>query len=199
VSDLSSLFLTWVIAYGLPVLAILMLLAGIGIPIPASLLVIAGGAFSQQGVLDPVAAGITGFLAVITGDFICFYLGKKLKGKISPKLVSKENFDRTVHLFNKFGGGMIILTRSILSALAVPTNLIAGSGDYPVVSYLIFDIIGEFLWIIGYGMLGYLFGAEWETISGFVTNMSGFLVTIIIIVIPGYFLIKGFNKRSVPV
>jgi membrane protein DedA with SNARE-associated domain len=160
------------------------------------LLVIAAGAFSQQGILDPVAASITGLLAVVAGDSICFLLGKKLSGKITPRFVSQENFDRTGELFNKFGGSMIVSTRSVLSALAVPTNLIAGSSEYPFSSYLLFDFIGELIWIGGYGALGYIFGAEWETISSFVTDMSGFLATIIVIAVPGYFLYKSFNIKN---
>jgi membrane-associated protein len=196
VSDLSSYLLTWVISYGPPVIAILLLLGGIGIPVPASLVVIAAGAFSQQGILDPVAASSFGFLAVIVGDSISYLIGKKATTLMSPRIISADDLARAGNLFEKFGGGMIVVTRSILSALAIPTNLIAGSSTYPFSRFLIFDMVGEFIWIFGYGSLGYIFGAEWETISDFLTNTGGFFAAILIIAIPAYLLVKT-NKKIV--
>jgi membrane-associated protein len=196
VSDISSFLLTWVISYGTPVIAILLLLGGIGIPVPASLLVIAAGAFSQQGILDPLEVSITGFLAVIAGDSISYLIGKKATGLMTPRLVSEANFTRACSLFEKFGGWMIVVTRSILSVLAIPTNLIAGSSEYPFSRFLAFDVAGELIWLIGYGSLGYIFGAEWETISDFLTNMGGLLAAILIIAVPGYLLLKTRNKNG---
>ena len=195
-SDISSFLLTWVISYGPPVIAVILLLGGIGFPVPASLLVIAAGAFSQQGVLDPITACITGFLAVIAGDSISYLIGKRATGLVTPRMVSEANFVRAGNLFEKFGGGMIVVTRSILSALALPTNLIAGSSEYPFSKYLAFDMAGELVWIVGYGSLGYVFGAEWETISDFLSNMGGFLAAILIIAVPGYLLFKKHNKNA---
>lgn len=194
-SDISSYLLTWVISYGTPVIALLLFLGGIGIPVPASLLVIAAGAFSQQGILDPVTASLVGLLAVITGDSISYLIGKKATGLMTPRMVSEADFARAGDLFVRFGGGMIVITRSILSVLAIPTNLIAGSIKYPFSRFLIFDTAGEIIWIIGYGSLGYIFGAEWETVSDFLSNSGGFLAAILIVVIPGYLLIKT-NKKN---
>ncbi|MEI8131386.1 MAG: DedA family protein [Leptolinea sp.] len=195
-SDISSYLLTWVISYGPPVIAVILLLGGIGIPVPASLMVIAAGAFSQQGILDPITACIVGFFAVIVGDSISYLIGKKAGGLMTPRLVSEANLNRAGNLFEKFGGGMIVITRSILSALAFPTNLIAGSSAYPFSKYLVFDMAGELVWILGYGSLGYVFGAEWETISDLLSNMGGFLAAILIIAVPGYLLFKKHSKNG---
>jgi membrane-associated protein len=190
VSDLSSYLLTWVISYGPPVIAVLLFLGGIGIPVPASILVIAAGAFSQQGILDPIIASCVGFLAVIMGDSVSYLIGKKAVKFMTPRIVSEVNFARAGNLFEKFGGGLIVVSRSLLSILAIPTNLIAGSSEYPFRRFLIFDVVGEFIWIVGYGSLGYVFGAEWETISDFLTNTGGFLAAILIVAIPGYLLLR---------
>jgi membrane-associated protein len=195
VSDVSSYLLTWVISYGPPVIGVFLLLGGIGIPVPASLLVIAAGAFSQQGILDPISACIIGFLAVVTGDSISYLIGKKAAGLVTPRYVSKVDFTRAGALFEKFGGWMIVSTRSILSAIAVPTNLVAGSSHYPFRQFLVFDIAGEIIWILGYGSLGYVFGAEWETISDFLANLGGFLAAVLIVIIPGYLLLKTTIKN----
>jgi membrane-associated protein len=191
-SDVSSYLLTWVISYGPPVIGLILLLGGIGIPVPASLLVIAAGAFSQQGILDPISTCFIGFVAVVIGDSISYLIGKKAAGLVTPRYVSDVNFTRAEVLFEKFGGWMIVSTRSLLSAIAIPINLVAGSSHYPFRQFLVYDMTGEIIWILGYGSLGYVFGAEWETISDFLMNLGGFLAAILIVIIPGYLLLKTY-------
>ncbi|HEX7555500.1 MAG TPA: DedA family protein [Leptolinea sp.] len=194
-SDWYSYLLTWVISYGPPVIGIGLLLGGIGLPIPASLLVIAAGAFSQQGVLDPILSAIVGFIAVVLGDSISYWIGKKAVRLFSPRFISHENLLYAGKKFSKFGGWMIVVTRSILSTLAIPTNLTAGSSEYPFTRFLMFDMVGEVIWILGYGSLGYEFGNSWEDISDFLMNISGFLAALVVVCILVYLLMKSMPRK----
>ena len=192
-SDWYSYLLTWVIAYGPPVIGCVLLLGGIGIPVPASLVVIAAGAFVQQEILDPLPSLIAGFFAVVVGDSISYWIGKRAVSLVSPRFISHDHLHLAGKKFSRYGGGMIIATRSILSTLAIPTNLTAGSSDYPFVRYLVYDMIGELIWIVGYGGLGYLFGSAWEDISDLVTNIGGFLGTLVIVIALVYLLARTMN------
>ena len=49
---MSDFLLTLIINYGAPVFAVMLFLGALGVPIGASVLVIAAGAFSQQGILN---------------------------------------------------------------------------------------------------------------------------------------------------
>ena len=51
-SDLSELALTYVVTYGAVALGLLVMLAAIGAPLPSTFLILASGAFVQQGVLE---------------------------------------------------------------------------------------------------------------------------------------------------
>jgi membrane-associated protein len=196
VSDLYNILLTWVISYGPPVIGAVLLLGGIGLPVPASLLVIAAGAFSQQGVLDPIPSALIGYVAVVCGDSISYWIGKKATGIISPRFISEKTLQFSAKQFDKFGGWLIVASRSILSTLAIPTNLTAGSSAYPFSRYLLYDMFGEFLWILGYGSLGYVFGSAWEDISDFLTNTGGFLGMVVIIGVIAYFLLRPANGKN---
>ncbi|GAP22414.1 DedA family protein [Leptolinea tardivitalis] len=192
-SDWYAFLLTWVVAYGAPVIGVIMLFSGIGIPLPASLVIIATGAFIQQGILDPIPTALVGLTAVVLGDSICYWIGKKAVTVISPRFVSQKNLQLAGDKFDRFGGAMIVATRSILSTLAVPTNLVAGTSHYPFFHYLVYDVIGEAIWMIGYGYLGYLFGSAWEDISDLLTNLGGFMGTLVILIIIIYFLARTMN------
>ncbi len=189
-SDWYSYLLTWVISYGAPVIGAALLLGGIGIPIPASLLVIAAGAFSQQGILDPWPAAIVGFIAVVIGDAISYWIGKRAIHWFSPRYISANNLHLAGRQFSRFGGGLIVASRSILSSIAIPTNLTAGSSEYPFARFMVYDMVGEFIWIVGYGGLGYMFGTAWEDISDILTNTGGFFGMLVIVGVALYLLYR---------
>ena len=97
----------------------------------------------------------------------------------------------------KRGGVAIYLTRWILTAFAVPTNLIAGGGGYPFVRFLAIDVAGEVTWILVFGGLGYAFGSQWEVIGSLASDFSGLLVGIVFVLIGAYFLIgRRFSTQE---
>ena len=65
---------------------------------------------------------------------------EKYLGKTSTWQNAKESFE-------KRGGVMIYLTRWLITPLAIPTNLIAGSSGYSFSKMLVFDVAGELTWI----------------------------------------------------
>ena len=73
-------------------------------------------------------------------------------------------------------------TRFLITALAIPTNLIAGGSGYPFRRFMLYDVLGEVTWIILYGGLGYLFGSQWEVVNEFVSNFGGLLLGVVVFV-----------------
>jgi membrane protein DedA with SNARE-associated domain len=84
---------------------------------------------------------------------------------------------------NRRGAIAIFLTRWLITALAVPTNLVAGSGGYPFARFLLFGALGEITWLLLYGALGYAFSDQWETISELIGNFGGLLLGAVILII----------------
>jgi Ion channel len=83
--------------------------------------------------------------------------------------------------FARRGGIAIVLTRCVLTPIAVPVNLVAGSSAYPVGRFAAYAVSGEVIWLLGYGAIGYFFGSQWETISALIGHASvplaGVLIT----------------------
>jgi membrane-associated protein len=82
-----------------------------------------------------------------------------------------------------------------VTGLAVPVNLISGGGGLTFRRFFLYDLTGEAIWIFGYGGLGYLFGTQWEAVSDFLNNMSGFLLGVVILAI-GVWLAFTLWKRN---
>ena len=86
---MSDFLLTQIINYGAPLFGLILFLAAVGLPLPASLLLIAAGAFSQQGFLDWLPTTVFGLLGAVAGDTVGFVMGFYAKDWVAS--VSKDH------------------------------------------------------------------------------------------------------------
>ena len=178
---MSEYLLTQIINYGAPLFGLILFLAALGIPLPASLLLIAAGAFSQQGFLDWLSLAVFGFLGAVLGDAISFGMGFYAKNWVSKRFEGSPAWKSARDTFDSQAGMAVYLTRFLITALAVPTNLIAGGSGIQFRRFLLYDSLGELTWVILYGGLGYLFGSQWELVSDFISNFGGLILGIVVL------------------
>ena len=191
---ISSFFLTQVINYGAPLFALTLFLGAVGLPVGASLMVIAVGAFSQQGYFDWGTMAILGLMGALIGDSLSFGMGFYGKNWVEKRFGSSPTWNNAQVYFDKRAWVAIFLTRFLVTALAIPTNLIAGSSGYKFQRFMLYDVLGETTWIILYGGLGYAFGTQWESVYDFLGNFGG-LVLGAVILGAGIWMAKNqFNK-----
>lgn len=179
---MADFLLTLIINYGPPVFALLLLLGALGVPLGASVLVIAAGAFSQQEILTWYSTAALGLIGAVLGDAIGFGIGFYAKERIDHRFGNSSAWKSAREAFDARAGLAIYLTRFLITALAVPTNLIAGGSGIQFRRFMLYDFLGEFTWIVLYGGLGYWFGSQWEVVSDFVSNFGGLLLGLIILI-----------------
>jgi LPXTG-motif cell wall-anchored protein len=189
---MSDFLLTQIINYGAPLFAVFLFLGALGVPVGASVLVIAAGAFSQQGILDWLSTAILGLIGAVIGDAISFGIGFYAKDWVDGRLGGSPAWINARRSFDSRAGLAIYLTRFLVTALALPTNLIAGGSGIKFRRFMAYDSLGEFTWIILYGGLGYLFGSEWELVSNFISNFGGLILGIVILGVGAWL---GFRRR----
>lgn len=192
--DLTNYFLTGIISSGPWMFALALFIGAIGVPIPGSLFVLAAGAFIQQEVLA-TSAILTGFMGVILGDMTSYSIGRLAKLWIVARWNHKPVWQSAQNTFNRRGGLAVYLTRFLLTPLALPTNLIAGSSGYSATRFLAYDIVGEITWFILYGGLGYAFGTQWELVNEYMGNVSGLGMGLLVLGV-GFYLLRQKSKRN---
>jgi membrane protein DedA with SNARE-associated domain len=192
--DLTSLALGWMATYGAPMVAGLLYLGGLGLPLPGTLLVIASGAFIRQNLLDAISTPLLGYLGTISGDASLYAIGFFASGWIEQRFGETSTWKSAHTLFERRGGIAIFLTRWLLTAVAFPITLIAGSSGYHFRKFLLYAVLGELAWFAVYGGLGYAFGSQWELISDFISNFSGFALGAVVLGAGIYLLVK-FGKK----
>jgi len=175
-TDLGTLALNWIATYGSPMVGALLLLGGLGLPLPGSLIVIASGAFIRQNLIDVYTTPLLGLFGTVAGDLSLYGISYFAGTFVEKRYSQTATYQKALKLFGLRGGISIFFTRWLITALAFPVTLIAGSSRYSFRKYLILALSGEFTWIALYGGLGYLFGSQWELISEFVSNFSGFVL-----------------------
>lgn len=194
--DLTDYFLTGMVNYGAIILALVLLAGGMGIPLPGTLMVIVAGAFVRQGIMDLAPTMLLGLIGIVVGDSLSYAMGHYAKGWVRRKFGGNKNWLSAQKAFEKRGGIAIYLTRFLITPLALPTNLIAGSSDYTYKRFLVYVLAGEATWLLLFGGLGYAFGSQWEVINQLISDSSGFVLGIVALIASAYFWRR--HRHSLP-
>ncbi|MBL8050925.1 MAG: VTT domain-containing protein [Anaerolineales bacterium] len=179
---MSDYLLTQVINYGAPLLGVIVFIGGLGIPLPCTLLVIAAGAFAKQGILDWQITSVISIISVVIGDSLSYSFGFYSREKVLLRFSNSPQWVQAEKSFQKWGPLSIFFSRFLVTAIALPVNLLSGTTRFPFNKFLVYDILGEIVWIFGYGGLGYLFGSQWEVVNEFLSNFGGVTLGIVLFV-----------------
>ena len=185
---MSEFLLTQVINYGAPLLGILVFIGGLGVPLPCTALVIAAGAFARQGILPWYSTALISIVSVVIGDSLSYSIGYYFSDRVLLRFSGTPRWIQAEQSFQKYGFLSIFFSRFLVTAIALPVNLLSGTTRFPFKQFFLYDVLGEVVWIFGYGGLGYLFGSEWELVNEFLSNFGGLVLGLIIL---------GFSIRQV--
>jgi membrane-associated protein len=195
----SSSWIEWVLQgmryYGVYMFAFALLISAAGLPLPSTLFVIAAGAFARQGLFDWSLALALGLAGVVVGDGLSYAMGRYGGRWLRHRYQNTKPWRRAHATFHEKGGTAVFLTRCILTPLAIPTNLIAGSNKYPYRHFLAFGLAGELVWLLAYGAIGYAVGRRWVLITQHATFVTTLLAGIAIIAVVVW-LYRHFSARS---
>jgi len=195
---MSDYLLTQVINYGAPLFGLILFLGAVGFPIGASVVLIAAGAFSQQGILAWFPSALLGLLGAVIGDALSFGIGFYAKDWVNTRFGNSKAWQNAEASFDERAGLAIYLTRFLITALAIPTNLIAGGSGIQFRRFMTYDALGELTWIILYGGLGYFFGSQWELVSTFISNFGGLMLGLLILIAGIWLALRRLRNEPSP-
>ncbi len=142
----------------------------IGFFLPGDSLLFTTGFLIYAGVLQAdihVVVAVL-FLAAVLGDSTGYLFGKKLGPRIFKRenslLFHKKNVERAAAFYEKHGGKTVILARFV-PIVRTFAPVLAGVGTMPYRQFLLYNVIGAFLWAVGVTYLGYFAGSWFESIG----------------------------------
>ncbi len=185
------------LVYGLPVLFAVIMIASVGVPFPVSLTLVVAGSFAEQGEMKLVPVIIVASLAAIFGDQIGYGLsrwgGRRSINRITRRFGGEAQIKKAEALSNKWGGLGIFFVRWLVTGLGPWLNITSGIAGYPWRRFLLWDVLGEIIWVVLYVMLGYLFSDRVQYISEILGNLTWATMALIVALIPGWKLFRYFH------
>ncbi len=189
------------ISHGLPFLFAAILVDQLGVPIPAFPWLLAAGALSATGKMNPaVALGVT-VLGCLLADGIWFFIGR-YRGVQVLSLLCRISLEpdscvrRTQNVFTRYGLRGLLIAKFVpgLNTVAPPLAAMAG---IPFKLFLVFDGLGSLFYGAALIGLGYGFSSQISEIGAAINQFGGNTLTVVIGFVAGYIAWKYWQRRRV--
>ncbi len=159
----------------------------LGLVMPGESLVVAGGFFAEQGLLDPGILIVVISTAAILGDSIGYELGRHLgRGwllKHGTRFgLRQERLDHVDSFFVRHGGKAVFASH-FLHLLRALMPFAAGARHMRYLRFLLFNAAGCIVWATVYVLLGYLTGKSWHVAAKWIGGASEIVVGALLLAI----------------
>ncbi len=129
--------------------------------LPGDSLLFVVGTLAGSGFLNIWFVYITLLVAAILGDTVNYWIGSKLGLKLFEKsnsrFLNKSHLEKTREFYDKHGGKTIILAR-FLPIIRTFAPFVAGVGKMHYNTFLMYNIVGGFIWVTALTFIGYFLG-----------------------------------------
>jgi len=134
----------------------------LGLILPAEKVLFVGSVLVSKGVIPPISFLLCASLGTVLGYTVSYLVGyfigeEPLKNYLSFLKVSHENFQKAGILIKTRGEITIVFGRFI-PVVRATLPLVVGAFKPPFWKFTLYNIIGAFLWILSYLLLGNLIG-----------------------------------------
>ncbi|HYF64379.1 MAG TPA: DedA family protein, partial [Herpetosiphonaceae bacterium] len=137
------------------------------------------GFLASQGPLPIAWLLPLSFVAAVPGDSVGYWFGVKTGPRIFTRedslFFNKNHILKAQHFYEKHGGKTIILAR-FMPIVRTFAPIVAGVGKMNYRNFLLFNVLGGFLWTFGLILLGYTLGKT-------IPNVDKYLIPIILLII----------------
>lgn len=180
-------FIIWASIFG--VAAVVFAESGllIGFFLPGDSLLFATGFLIHAGILNVniyLAVSII-FVAAVLGDSVGYTFGRKLGPRIfrreDARLFKQAYVKKAQEFYEKHGGKTIIIARFI-PIVRTFAPIVAGAGKMEYRRFLLFNILGGFLWAAGVTFAGYFLGRLFESMGLDIDHILLPIIALIILI-----------------
>jgi len=129
--------------------------------LPGDSLLFVAGTLAGAGFLSLEILIVTLIAAAVLGDSANYWIGKRLGMKVLKMkycLVKKEQLEKTEEYFARYGGLTIVIARFV-PFIRTFAPFLAGVGKMSYRWFIIYNVTGAVLWVLGFVLAGYFLGS----------------------------------------
>lgn len=164
--------------------------------LPGDSLLFAAGTLAGAGHLNIAVTYVVLLLAAVLGDtanyWVGHHIGAKVFSKENSRIFKKDYLEKTREFYDKHGGKTIIIAR-FLPILRTFAPFVAGVGRMHYNTFLLYNVIGGFLWVTSFTFAGYFFGG-----LPFVQHNFHYVIVVIIAISFVPMIIEYMNYKRGP-
>jgi len=198
--SLTDQLLSAISTYGVPAFFALIAIAAVGVPLPVTFALIAAGSFVALGEMNLWQVILAGSLGAILGDQLGYVLGKSCGHRIAGWLRRKKGggrkMDQARAFTERWGALGIFFSRWLVTPLGPWINFTSGLTNYRWRHFLIWDVIGETLWVILYVLLGKFFSGSVQALSDVLGSLVWVLVGLIAAAILIWWIVRSLQSGN---
>ena len=197
--SLSDYLLSTLGLYGPSVLFVVLLVGAIGLPSPGSLLLLVAGSFVEQGEMSLWQVLALACAGSVIGDQIGYALGRWGGRRVTSRLerwFGERRLKSAAEWLKRWGGGGIFLSRWLLTPLGPFVNIASGLTGYSWPRFLLYDLLGEALWVALYVLLGNFFSDRVEELSDTLGDFTWAAVSLLLAALLGWSLWRQLRAPS---
>ena len=173
---MTEFFLGLIPDYGLYVVFISVLLAGLAIPLPSSMVVLAAGGFAAVGDLSLWRLLAVCFFAFCLADQLAFQIARFAGDPLLHRMRSSNRIgamlNRSESMVNQHGLKAVVLSHTIVSPTAPYVNFLCGAGSMGWRSFSVAACSGSALWTLVLVSIGFLFSGRLPQLTNLTVDLA---------------------------
>ena len=193
----------WVAHYGYVIVALFLLVEGMGLPIPGETALVTAAALAGRGTLSIIGVAIAGCVGTIAGGHAGYWIGLRGGTRVVAKYgrwlrLNEARLDRTHRFFMQHGGKTVLLGRFI-AFLRSFIGIFAGISEMPAHAFTVYNALGGVVWVATFSLLGYVFGRNLPRLVHYLGRVSLLLAILIAVIAGVVFLWRWFERNRAQV
>jgi membrane-associated protein len=189
--------LSWLSLYGVAALFGILVIASAGVPFPVTLLLVAAGSLTNQGDMILWQVLLAGSCGAIAGDQLGYGLarwrGRTLIRWLTDRIGGAGKIEKAESFTQKWGGAGVFFSRWLFTPLGPWINLTSGIAEYSWPRFLLWDVLGESLWVVLYVLLGFFFSDRVQDVAELLGDLKWVMLGAVVAIVAGWKSIQYFR------
>src|SRR5882762_10108566 len=158
------------------------------------MMLVAAGSFVELGEMKLWQVIVVASAGAVVGDQIGYALGRWGGHRVVERIKRRRNgavkIAQAEAFAKRWGAAGIFFSRWLVTPLGPWLNLSSGMTRYAWPRFLVWDVLGEVLWVVLYVMIGKLFSDRVQELVEILGNLAWVVVGLIAAAILGWKLMK---------